>query len=133
MDDNFKNLPHVMKWKDRSFDLHDPFGRLKRSDFQYFYCDKEAGMVAGYWEAEDGHEDLGEESFHELLFVMEGKLYIYPKDSDEEIIAEPMDTFICKSGRPVRLTVKEPVKVFFICYPLDNIEEYAAMCKGKQI
>ena len=129
MDEALRNLPHVVKWGELPYDLHDTLGRLQRSDFNYFFKDREHGLVAGYWEAEDGHEDLGEEEFHELLVVFAGNLYVQPEGAAEEIVAGPGDTVLIVAGRKARVIVREPVQAFFVCYPMAHIDEYEGQIK----
>ena len=45
---NPSEMSLVEKWGARSFDLKDPLGRFKRSEFNYFLKDKSIGLVAGY-------------------------------------------------------------------------------------
>lgn len=124
MDKSLFELPHVVDSEKINYDLHDTLNRFKRSEFNYFAKDKEHGLVAGYWEAEDGFEDLGQDEFHEFIVVLQGRVYLQPEESTEEIIANPGDTVIVVSGRKVKLIVREPVKAFFICYPMNDIEDY---------
>jgi len=126
MSEGLMSSPHVVKWGSVPYDLHDTLGRLQRSDFNYFFKDPEHGLVAGYWEAEDGHEDLGGDEFHEFLVVLDGHLYALPEGESEEIVAGPGDTVVVVAGRRMKLIVREPVKAFFVCHPMDDVEGYEA-------
>ncbi|MFH1615991.1 MAG: hypothetical protein ABIG61_13020 [Planctomycetota bacterium] len=134
MNEELKKLPHIVKFNEVKYDLHDPWQRFKRSEFHYFLKDKEQGLVAGYWEAQDGYEDLGKEqdSFHELLLVIEGSLYVRSQNCSQELVAGPGDTVVVVRGRNIRIIVREPVKVFFVCYPMGTgnaIDDYEKMAK----
>lgn len=52
-----------------------------------------------------------------------------PEGETEEIVAGPGDTVIVVAGRKVRLTVREPVKALFVCYPMNDLEAYEAAVK----
>ena len=116
--ERLRALPFVEKYADSELVLKDPLGRMKRSDWNYFFLDQENKCFAGYWEAEDGAEDLAGDSFHELLVVLEGKIYV--EAEGKQYVAEPGDTVIVLAGRKCRVVVKEPIKSFFLCCPVDD-------------
>lgn len=116
--------PVLIKWGDPPLDLQDPLVRFKRSDWNYFLVDQEAGILAGYWLAEQGQEYLGEDEFDEVLHVIEGTLLV--RCEGREYTASPGDTVIVRRQRPTQLIVREPMRAFFICYPVSDPEGYAA-------
>ena len=124
MNRELAKIPHVVKWGSVPYDLEDQLGRFARSEWNYFLKDRENGVIAGYWEAEQGHEDLGEDEFHEMLHVVAGNLYVQGEDEAEETVAGPGDTIVVVAGRKVRVSVREPIKAFFVCYPLRDADEY---------
>ena len=124
MNEALAKIPHVVKWGAVPFDLEDKQERFVRSEWNYFLKDGENGVLAGYWEAEQGHEDLGEDEFHEMLHVVQGNLYVQPEGETEETIAGPGDTIVVVAGRRVRVTVREPIKGFFVCYPVGDVDGY---------
>ena len=103
MNEKLAQVPHVVKWGSLPYDLEDQLGRFERSEWNYFLKDRENGVMAGYWEAEQGHEDLGE---------------------DEETVAGPGDTVVVVAGRRVRVSVREAVKGFFVCFPVEDVDAY---------
>lgn len=119
------DFPTVERWGSHPLDLIDPQRRFKVSRWNYFLKDQASGVIAGYWEAEQGHEDLGgSDDFDEVMHVVSGRLYV--TCGDEEMIAEPGDTVIVRRGRPMRIAVREPTRVFFVCYPMRDIAGYEA-------
>ena len=124
VNEEMAKIPHVVKWGSVPYDLEDKLERFERSEWTYFLKDGENGVLAGYWEAEQGHEDLGEESFHEMLHVIEGKLFVQGADEAEETVAGPGDTIVVVVGRKVRVRVRESVKAFFVCFPVEDVDAY---------
>ena len=117
-----REWPIVEKWGDHSRDLSESQGRFRRSDWNYFIVDQKLGALAGYWLAESGHEDLGEDDFDEILHVIEGRLYV--TGGEQSYVAEPGDTVVVHRGRPMRVEVREPSRVFFVCYGVADPEGY---------
>jgi uncharacterized cupin superfamily protein len=116
--ERLRTIPYVEKYADSRLNLKDPLGRMKRSDWNYFFLDQKNKFFAGYWEAEQGAEDLGADSFHELLVVLEGKLYV--EAEGKQYVAKQGDTVNVLAGRKCRVIVKEPVRSFFVCCPVDD-------------
>ncbi len=114
-------------WDSHPLDLKDPQGRFQRSEWNYFLVDQAAGVLMGYWLAEAGHEDLGEDDFAEVLHVISGRLYV--TDNGEEQEAGPGDTVVVKPGRPLRLAVREPTRAFFVCYHMSDPVGYETMVR----
>ncbi|GEM_PF-5318463 len=69
-----KSWPIVERWDSHPLDLKDAQGRFRRSEWNYFLVDQEAGALMGYWLAEEGQEDLSGDEFDEVLHVIEGRL-----------------------------------------------------------
>ena len=124
MNEEFAKVPHVVRWGAVPYDLEDQLGRFERSEWNYFLKDRQNGVLAGYWEAEQGHEDLGKDGFHEVLHVVEGNLYVQPEGESEETVAGPGDTIVVVAGRRVRVTVRDPIKGFFVCFPMADVDGY---------
>ena len=116
MNEKLAQVPHVVKWGSLPYDLEDQLGRFGRSEWNYFLKDRENGVLAGYWEAEQGHEDLGGDEFHEVLHVVAGTLYVRPEGEDEETVAGPGDTVVVVAGRRVRVSVREAIKGFLYVF-----------------
>lgn len=108
-----KDLPVVEHYGATPFYLKDPQGRMKRSVWNYFYLDQKNKAFAGYWEAEGGYEDVGEDEFFELLYVIAGNVYV--EAEAKSYVAKPGDTVIIRPGRKCRITIKEPIKALFFC------------------
>jgi ethanolamine utilization protein EutQ (cupin superfamily) len=118
-------IPVIERWDTHSLDLTDPKRRFKVSRWNYFLKDPATGVVMGYWEAEQGYEDLGQGGdFDEVMHVVLGRLYVACEG--QELVANPGDTVIIQRDRPTRIMVREPVRVFFICYPMPDIAGYEA-------
>ena len=119
----------IERWSTHPFDLCDPYKRFKKSNFNYFLKDPQNGIVIGYWDAEDGYEDLGEEGFHEIIHVMEGRLFVMVNGREE--IAHKGDTVVIKNGQHSRIIVRGHVKALFVCYAMDDVEEYEENVRRK--
>ncbi|NKB68284.1 MAG: hypothetical protein GKR89_14575 [Candidatus Latescibacteria bacterium] len=117
-------LPQIIKWGSVPYDQQDKRGQFEHCQWNYFLKDRENGVLAGYWEASEGHEDLGAAPFHQMLHVVEGKLYIQGEGEDEARMAGPGDTVMAVVGRKMRLTVRQPVRAFFVCFPVDDIDRF---------
>jgi uncharacterized cupin superfamily protein len=117
----------VERWDSHPLDLKDPQGRFRRSEWNYFLVDSPAGVLMGYWLAEAGHEDLGQEDFDEILHVISGRLYVTCDGQDQ--VAGPGDTVVVKPGRPLRIAVREPTRAFFVCYRMADPAGYEAMVR----
>ena len=116
--ERLQGVPFVEKYADSQLVLKDALGRMKRSDWNYFFLDQKNKCFAGYWEAEQGAEELGADPFHELLVVLEGKIYV--EAEGKQYVAQRGDTVIVLAGRKCRVVVKEPIKSFFVCCPVDD-------------
>lgn len=117
----------IERWDSHPLDLKDSQGRFRRSEWNYFLVDQAAGVLMGYWLAEDGHEDLGADDFAEVLHVMSGRLYVTGADEEQE--AGPGDTVVVKPGRPLRIAVREATCAFFVCYHMSDPVGYEAMVR----
>jgi uncharacterized cupin superfamily protein len=116
--------PVVVRWDEQALDLKDPQERFRRSSWNYFLVDQQAGVLIGYWLAEQGSEDLGSDAFDEVLHVIEGALYVHCEGAEHR--AGPGDTVVVRRGRPLRLEAREPVRALFVCYPLEDAQGYEA-------
>ena len=56
---------------------------------------------------------------------MEGKIYV--EAEGKQYVAERGDTVIVRAGRKCRVVVKEPIKSFFMCCPVDDPLGYEQM------
>jgi len=52
--ERLRTLPFVEKYAESRLNLKDPMGRMKRSNWNYFFLDQKNKCFAGYWEAEQG-------------------------------------------------------------------------------
>lgn len=118
------NANLVEHWDSHPLDLKDSLGRFRRSEWNYFLVDQAAGVLMGYWLAEAGHEDLGQDDFDEVLHVISGRLYV--TGEGEEQAAGPGDTVVVRPGRPLRLAVRETTLAFFVCYRMADPAGYEA-------
>lgn len=127
--DSQTKLPLIEHWGSYPLDLGDPMHRFKVSRWNYFLKDQASGVMGGYWEAEHGYEDLGRAAdFDEVLHIISGRLYI--SCEGQEMIAESGDTVIVRRNRPMRVAAQERVRVFFICYPVEDIAGYEAAVRA---
>jgi uncharacterized cupin superfamily protein len=108
--------------------LNDPLRRFRLSRWNYFINDQANHVLAGYWEAAEGYEDLDTADFDEIMVVLAGRLYV--TCGGEEIVAEPGDTVIVRQGRPVRIAARECVRAFFVCYPVPDPAGYEAAVRA---
>jgi uncharacterized cupin superfamily protein len=117
-----KHTSQVYKWGQPPLNIQDPQKRFRKSEWNYFLIDQNAGILAGYWFAEQGHEILGEDTFIEIMHVIEGCLYVLCEG--RETTVEPGDTLVISNNVTTKLIVKEPIRAFFICYSVPDPEAY---------
>jgi uncharacterized cupin superfamily protein len=113
----------VFKWGQPRLNLSDRQKRFLRSEWNYFLIDQEAGILAGYWYAEQGQEILGDDDFVEIIHVIEGSLNIQSEDSENT--AGPGDTAIIRENVMTKLVVENSIRAFFICYSVNDPKGYA--------
>jgi uncharacterized cupin superfamily protein len=116
--------PIVVRWDDPPLDLKDPQERFRRSEWNYFVVDQQAGVLIGYWQAEAGAEDLAGDDFDEVMHVIDGQLYVTCQG--QALTAGPGDTVLVRRGRPMRIEARAPTKAMFVCYPVADPEAYEA-------
>lgn len=121
------DIPVVVKLDTFPMNLEDK-KRFKLSRWNYFLRDYKNKYVAGYWEAEEGEELLGNnEDFDEFMIILKGKLEVRYDNISE--IAGPGSCIFVKGDRPVTLIVSERIEAFFFCIPMKDIESYENMVK----
>ncbi|MCC7354357.1 MAG: DUF861 domain-containing protein [Anaerolineae bacterium] len=121
-------IPLVEHWDSHPLDLIDPQERFKTSRWNYFLKDQASHVLAGYWEAEQGYEDLAGDDFDEVLHVISGNLYVTCEG--KEMVAGPGATVVVRRGRPMRIAARERVRAFFICYPVPDPNGYEAAVRA---
>ena len=121
-----RDIPLVVRWDSFPLNIHDAQNRFKVSEWNYFYVDREADLLMGYWEVEEGSETIGgvdgDDAFDEIMLVLEGELYISSPGMKDET-ARPGDVIMGLRHRQMTITSKEPVRAFFICWDID-VEAY---------
>ncbi len=117
-----REWPVVVAWDAGSLDIKEPQERFKLSEWNYFIADGEDQVLVGYWQAEDGHEDLSGDDFNEIMHVIEGRLYVTCEG--EDYTAGPGDTVIVRRGRSTRIAARERTRALFMCYPVADPEGY---------
>lgn len=104
--------------------------RFKLSRWNYFLRDQENKYVAGYWEAEEGEEYIGNnEDFDEFMIVLKGNLEVRYNNGSVSEIAGPGSCIFVKRDRPVTLIVTDRIEAFFFCIPMNDIENYEDMVR----
>ena len=130
-----EELPLVVRWNTFPLDIADPLERFKLSKWNFFLRDKEAQILMGFWEAEDGTEIVGEivggGTSDEVIVVLEGQLYVSAPGIPEQV-AGPGDLVTAMHYRQTRIVAKERARAFFIVYRCDTEEmEEAFLRKGR--
>ncbi len=120
-----EELPLIVSWDTFPRDHTEPVKLFKRSRFNYFLKDQEAGIIGGFWEVEKGGEIMGEEpggrDSNEILVVLEGKLFVQRDDGPEKI-ALPGDVVTVLRGHRTVVRVEERTRAFFIVWRTDPAE-----------
>ena len=120
-----KDMPLVVQWNTFPFDCRDITNRFTHSAFNYFYKDKEADLLMGFWDVEEGSEIVGEVVgggiSNEVMVVLEGELLVSSPGIPEQI-ARSGDIVMCMQYRQTHIKVKERTRVFFLVWDID-IEE----------
>lgn len=129
-----EELPLVVRWDTFPLDLNDPLERFKVSRFNYFHKDREAQVLMGFWEAEDGAEVVGEivggGIADEVMVVLEGQLHVSAPGIPEQV-AGPGDVITAMHYRQTRIAAKDRARAFFIVYRHDP-EEMDRVIRGGQ-
>ena len=127
-----EELPLVVRWDTFPLDIIDPAKRFEMSRWNSFVRDREAQIVMGFWEAENGAEIVGEVSgaSDEVIIVLEGRLYVSTPVMVEQV-AEPGDAIMATRCRETRIMAKERARAFFMIYAVDPDQyEQAHLDKG---
>jgi ethanolamine utilization protein EutQ (cupin superfamily) len=124
--------PLIVHWDTYPLDRTEPVKLFEHSRFNYMYHQQEAGVLMGYWEVENGSEVAQDEfdldPFHELIVVLEGKLYA-SGDGFEEQAAGPGDVVMILPNRKTRLRVEEKTRALFVVYGTDPHDMIRRMSK----
>ena len=112
--------PLVVRWGDVPLDMTSIVGKFRRSAFNAFYTDPGHGVAVGFWEVEHGYEDYGDHPQAEVFYIVEGTATVQTDDGDAAV--GPGDVVLMLPGRPARLLVTEPMKVFYMTSGAHDIE-----------
>jgi ethanolamine utilization protein EutQ (cupin superfamily) len=127
-----EELPLVVRWDTFPLDIIDPARRFQVSRWNSFVSDREARIMMGFWEAENGAETVGEISgaTDEAILVLDGRLYVSAPGMAEQV-AEPGDVIMATRRRETHIVAREPARAFFIIYAVDPDQyEQAHLNKG---
>ncbi len=120
-----KNLPLVAHWDSFPFDCRDVMDRFKLSKFNYFHKDRNAGLMMGFWEVQEGSETIGEVvgggSADEVMVVLEGEILVSSPGMQPQV-ARVGDVILCMRHRETRLEVQDRARAFFVVWDID-VEE----------
>jgi ethanolamine utilization protein EutQ (cupin superfamily) len=120
-----EEMPLVVRWDSFPFDCRDVMDRFQRSTFNYFHKDKDAKLLMGFWDVEQGSEVVGEVvgggSTDEVMVVLEGRLFVSSPGMPQQV-ANPGDLVMCMRHRQTRVEVKERARVLFIAWNIDIAE-----------
>jgi ethanolamine utilization protein EutQ (cupin superfamily) len=120
--------PRVIHWDTYPRDMTEPIKLFARSQFNYLHKNPQAGVVMGYWEVEQGEETLPDDfdlkPFHEIIVVLEGRLYVSGRGVEEQA-AGPGDVVIIEPSRDTHVRVAERTRAFFLVYgtDIDSMED----------
>ena len=117
-----EKMPLVVRWDSFPFDCRDVKDRFQHNRFNYFHKDKDAKLLMGFWEVEQGSEVVGEVvgggNTDEVMVVLEGRLFVSSPGMPQQI-ATPGDLVMCMRDRLTRVEVKERTRALFIAWNMD--------------